>query len=89
VAAGLRSVQVLKQVVTTLRMVPIPEGVAIPFVFRHLGPEGFTPPPPATGAVAPMLDELLRWTDALKDLRNSPLPAPPPPPGPPSGAADT
>lgn len=85
VAAGLRSVQVLKQVVTTLRMVPIPEGVAIPFVFQHLGPEGFTPPSPVTGAVAPMLDELLRWTDALKDLRHSPLPAPPSPPGPPPG----
>jgi hypothetical protein len=79
----------LKQVVTTLRMVPIPEGVGIPFVFQHLGPEGFTPPPPVTGAVTPMLDELLRWTDALKDLRNSPLPAPPLPPGPPSGALGT
>ena len=40
VAAGLRSVQALKQVLTTLRMVPIPEGVAIPFVFEHLSPAG-------------------------------------------------
>ena len=80
VAAGLRSVQVLKQVLTTLRMVPIPEGVAIPFVFEHLSPTGLTPPPPAAAAVGPMLDELLRWTNALQDLRNSPPPSAPPPP---------
>lgn len=80
VAAGLRSVQVLKQVLTTLRMVPIPEGVAIPFVFEHLSPTGLTPPAPAVAAVGPMLDELLRWTNALQDLRNSPPPSAPPPP---------
>ena len=80
VAAGLRSVQALKQVVTTLRMVPIPEGVAIPFVFEHLSPTGLKPPPPVPAAVGPMLDELLRWTNALRDLRNGPPPPPPPPP---------
>lgn len=91
VAAGLRSVQALKQVLTTLRMMPIPDGVALPFVFQHLGADGLTPPPPITAAVSPMLDELLRWTDALEYLRNSPLPAPPAPPpainasGPPPG----
>jgi NAD(P)H-dependent FMN reductase len=85
VAAGLRSVQALKQVLTTLRMVPIPEGVAIPFVFEHLSPAGLTPPPPVTAAVGPMLDELLRWTNALTELRNSPPPQAPPPPQPPAG----
>ncbi|TVY99808.1 NADPH-dependent oxidoreductase [Trebonia kvetii] len=80
VAAGLRSVQALKQVLTTLRMVTIPEGVAIPFVFEHLSPAGLNPPPPVAGAVGPMLDELLRWTNALSELRNSPPPQPPPPP---------
>jgi NAD(P)H-dependent FMN reductase len=80
VAAGLRSVQALKQVLTTLRMVPIPEGVAIPFVFEHLSPAGLKPPPPVAAAVGPMLDELLRWTNALTELRNSPPPQPPSPP---------
>jgi NAD(P)H-dependent FMN reductase len=80
VAAGLRSVQAVKQVLTTLRMVPIPEGVAIPFVFEHLSATGLTPPAPVAAAVDPMLDELLRWTSALHDLRKSPPPAPPPPP---------
>jgi NAD(P)H-dependent FMN reductase len=80
VAAGLRSVQAVKQVLTTLRMVPIPEGVAIPFVFEHLSPTGLKPPAPAEAAVGPMLDELLRWTNALQDLRNSQPPSAPAPP---------
>jgi NAD(P)H-dependent FMN reductase len=83
-SGGLRSVQVMKQIVTTLRMMPIPEGVAIPLVMQYLADSHFTPPPPAEGAFAPMLDELLRWTNALHDLRMGPPPAPPPfpPPGP-------
>lgn len=80
VAAGLRSVQALKQVVTTLKMMPIPEGVSIPFVFQHVTDDGFTPTPIFQTSAVAMLDELLRWTDALTDLRKSPPPPPPPPP---------
>lgn len=58
IAGGLRSVQVMKQVVTSLRMMPIPEGVAIPLVMQHLKDGAFTPPPPVAGAMAPMLTEL-------------------------------
>lgn len=81
IAGGLRSVQVMKQVVTTVRMMPIPEGVAVPLVMQYLTDGAFAPPPPITAAVAPMLDELQRWTVALTDLRTGPpisLPAPPP-----------
>jgi NAD(P)H-dependent FMN reductase len=88
IAGGLRSVQMLKQIVTSLRMMPIPEGVPIPLVFQHLGPEGFTAPPMVAASVGPMIDELLRWTQALSELRNSPPPAPPAPPipqAPPAG----
>lgn len=80
VAAGLRSVQAMKQVVTTLRMMPIPEGVSVPFVMQHLSPDGFAPPPGAAAAAGPMFDELVRWTEALHDLRHGPPPPPPPPP---------
>ena len=86
VAGGTRAVQSLKQVVTTLRMMPIPEGVAVPFVFQFLGPEGFAPPPPIAAGFAPMMDQLLAWTKALSELRHSPPPPPPPPPpGAPAG----
>lgn len=90
IAGGLRSVQVMKQVVTSIRMMPIPEGIAIPLVHQHLHNGTFTPPPPVTAAIAPMLAELTRWTDALRLLRTAPPPPPPPMPGPPramSGSA--
>lgn len=82
-AGGLRSVQVMKQIVTTVKMMPIPEGVAIPMVMQHLGDNGFTSTPVIDAAVPVMLDELLRWTEALEHLRHNP---PPPPPMPPPGA---
>jgi NAD(P)H-dependent FMN reductase len=84
VAGGLRSVQVMKQIVTTLRMMPIPEGVSVPFVMQHIEGGVFTPPPPVAGSVAPMLSELARWADVLRPLRTAPPPPPPPLPGPPA-----
>lgn len=87
VAAGLRSVQVLKQIVTTLKMMPIPEGVSIPFVMQHIDEDRFTPTPLFQGSATAMFDELQRWTEALHDLRKNPPPIPMgPPPGPPPGA---
>jgi len=88
VAAGLRAVQALKQIVTTVKMMPVPEGVSIPFVFQHVTNGQFSPTPIAEASATAMLDELRRWTDALHDLRKNPPPPPPPPPGlaPPPGA---
>ncbi|MEV7978992.1 NAD(P)H-dependent oxidoreductase [Streptomyces sp. NPDC086519] len=76
VAAGLRSVQVFKEVATALKMMPIPETVAIPFVFKFMGEGGFRADEPLEAASTMMLDELLRWTEALQPLRLNP-PAPP------------
>ena len=39
VSAGLRGVQMTKQMVTALRMMPVPEGVAIPFFTQHIDRE--------------------------------------------------
>lgn len=71
VSGGLRSVQMTKQIVTTLKMVPIVEQVTLPF-FNKLVDS-------ATGtfdggevndkAARTMLNELVRWTNALKVLR--------------------
>ena len=36
VSAGTRAAQMLKQVLTTLKVMPVPEAVSIPFVFQHL-----------------------------------------------------
>ncbi|WP_406102483.1 NADPH-dependent FMN reductase [Streptomyces canus] len=81
VAAGLRSVQVLKEIATALRMMPIPEAVSIPFVFKLMGEGGFRADEPLEVAATMMLDELLRWSEALEPLRLNPPPAPAAPPG--------
>jgi NAD(P)H-dependent FMN reductase len=69
VAAGTRAVQMLKQVMTTLRMSPIFEAVNIPFVQQFLDADRFVPNDVLESAASAMLDELLRWTDALRPLR--------------------
>ena len=72
VSAGLRSVQMTKQVVTTLKMVPMVEAVAIPFFAKFIDPDtgAFVPEETQAKAATVMLDELLRWTLALGVLRH-------------------
>ena len=71
VSAGLRSVQMAKQLVTSLKMVPMVEAVAIPFFAKFIDPDTgvFVPEETQVTAAATMLDELLRWTNALAVLR--------------------
>jgi NAD(P)H-dependent FMN reductase len=70
VSAGTRAVQMVKEVVTTLKMVPLPEAVHIPFVHQFLDQEGrFVPNDTLRQAAVAMLDELYRWEEALKVLR--------------------
>jgi NAD(P)H-dependent FMN reductase len=71
VAAGTRAVQMLKQVVTTLKMVPVTDAVNIPFVAQHIDADGvFTASETAEQAAKAMLDELVRWTGSLSSLRS-------------------
>ncbi|WP_201833129.1 NADPH-dependent FMN reductase [Microvirga zambiensis] len=70
ISGGLRSVQMAKQIVTTLKMMPIPEGVPMPMVFQNLDESGkLNAPDIYKASAATMLDELSRWTEALKSLR--------------------
>lgn len=72
VSGGTRSAEVSKLVATTLRMMPIPEAVSIPFFSKHIDEEAgeFTPGEVQEKASKAMLDELLRWTRALRVLRS-------------------
>lgn len=71
VSGGTRSVQVIKGIVTTLKMMPLPESVIIPFVARRLNEDNqFGATEIDEKAATTMLDELHRWTEALKPLRN-------------------
>lgn len=70
VSAGTRAAQMLKQVVTTLKMMPVPEAVSIPFVASLLDEDGRLKANEVMedGATA-MLDEIQRWTESLLSLR--------------------
>lgn len=69
VSGGLRSVQMTKGVVTALKMMPIPEAVAIPSYSQHLKDGVFAPPESQERSMKGMLDELVRWSVALATLR--------------------
>jgi NAD(P)H-dependent FMN reductase len=72
VAAGTRAVQQLKQVVTTLRMLPVTDSVNIPFHSQFLDSDGtFHPNAVLEQAADAMLDELVRTEAALRPLRSS------------------
>jgi len=69
-SAGLRSTQALKQLLTSLKIVPVPEAVSIPFVQQFLGEDGaIHANEPMTAGAGAMLDELARWEQALRGLR--------------------
>jgi NAD(P)H-dependent FMN reductase len=70
VAAGTRAVQMLKQVVTAINMMPIFDAVNIPFVQQFLDDDRkLQPNDIMETAATTMLDELVRWTASLRALR--------------------
>ncbi len=70
VAAGTRAVQQLKQVLTTLRMLPVFESVNIPFHTQFIDDSGRVQANETMELAADaMLDELLRTEAALRPLR--------------------
>jgi len=72
VSAGLRAAQMIKQVVTTLKMTPVAEAVSIPFVAQFVGDEGeIVANEVMEKAADAMLDEIARYVEALKPLRTA------------------
>ena len=70
ISGGLRAVQSEKQLLTALKVMPIPEGVPIPLVSQHIGEDGtFDPSETVRTGANVMLDELHRWAQALKPMR--------------------
>lgn len=71
-SGGMRAAQMVKQTLTALKMMPIPEVVAVPNVATLLDQDKkFTPNDLIAASVQPMLDELFRWAQALKPMRES------------------
>ena len=70
IAAGTRAVQMTKQIVTTLKMVPLFEAVNIAFVQQFINEEQqFQPNEIMEKATTLMLDELVRWEKTLRPMR--------------------
>ena len=70
VAAGTRAVQMLKQVVSALKMVPMADAVHIPFVQQFLDEQRVLQPNQIMeDAATALLAELARWTSATGQLR--------------------
>ncbi|MGH3500663.1 MAG: NADPH-dependent FMN reductase [Nocardioidaceae bacterium] len=70
VSAGTRSVQMTKQVVTTLKMSPVTEAVSIPFVQQFLDHnDDLQANEIMQGSAKAMLDELAQVEAALRPLR--------------------
>jgi NAD(P)H-dependent FMN reductase len=69
-SGGVRAVQVTKQLLTTLKVMPMLEAVAIPNVDQHLDAEKtFAPNDFHVNSAEVMFDELYRWTQAMKPMR--------------------
>lgn len=72
ISGGLRSVQAVKSQIITLKMMPMVEGVMIPFVANFLNEMGdFQSNEQIDKSAVTLLNELLRWTLGLKAMRES------------------
>lgn len=72
VSAGTRAVVSARVVVTNLKMVPMVETVSIPFIQQFIDEAGdFRPNEITVKAAITMLDELARWEEALRPLREA------------------
>lgn len=69
ISGGIRAVQLLKPVLTCLRMLPLTDQVTLANFARYLVDDVFYPDEPATVACTVLLDELSRVTHALARLR--------------------
>lgn len=70
VSAGLRAVQMLKQVLTTLSMMPLTQQVNLPFFSKDISEDGiFHPNESAVRSANTMLVELEKWSQSMKVMR--------------------
>jgi len=69
VSGGIRSVQATKLMLTSLKVMPIPEAVTIPFFFKMMNEGVFNGSEELDKAIPSMLDELHKWAVACKTMR--------------------
>jgi NAD(P)H-dependent FMN reductase len=70
ISGGTRSAQMSKQVMTAVKLMPLAEGVTLPFFTKNIDDnERFNSNELIDKSVAVMMKELLKWTAALKSIR--------------------
>ncbi len=69
ISGGVRSVQAIKPLLTSLKVMPLPEAVSIPLVNTHIEDGAFKSTEGFASSAKGLLDELHRWALALKTLR--------------------
>ena len=68
--SGARAAQMEKLMLSTVKVMTLPEGVSIPMIPTHMGEDGvFKAPEFLEPSMKAMLDELVKWAGALKPLR--------------------
>ena len=70
ISGGGRSTHAIKPTIATLKMMPIPETVWLPNVFSQINDGTFTPTEFNEQGASALLNELIKWTDALAPLRD-------------------
>lgn len=72
VSGGLRAAQAAKLLVTTLKMMPMVEGVMVPMAWQQLDEEGhFQSNALIDHSAEGLLEELQRWAEGLRAMRQS------------------
>ena len=70
ISGGLRSAQVLRQLLGNVNVHALPQVVPVPMFPQFIGDDGvFRPNESMKDGAKAMLDELLKWASALKTLR--------------------
>ncbi|HVV48282.1 MAG TPA: NAD(P)H-dependent oxidoreductase [Polyangia bacterium] len=69
ISGGTRSAQMSKAILTSVKVMPLPEGISIPFFMTMISEGRFTPGEAQEKAAEPMLNELARWAAALGPMR--------------------
>jgi NAD(P)H-dependent FMN reductase len=71
VSAGCRAAKSLQGDLCTFKIVPVTPTIHLPFFNKMINEKGvFSPPEIATKAADEMLKEILKWCDALKNVRS-------------------
>lgn len=69
ISGGGRSTHAIKPTIVSLKMMPIPETVWLPNVFQQLNDGAFAPNEFNEQGATALLNELIKWTEALAHLR--------------------